>query len=67
MKPYSVDLRQRVVEAAQAAKGSIRQIATWFCVGKSTLTRWLGQYPTTGSIQPKPHAGGQPPALVTIR
>ena len=63
MSPYSHDLRQRVLDAVQRREGSIRQIARRFVVDLSFVVRLLQTYRRTGSIAPKPHRGGHPPAL----
>lgn len=63
MKPYSLDLRERAVSAVDHHEGSLRQIVTRFRIGLSTLTRWLSQRRQTGSLAPKPHAGGTPPVV----
>ena len=46
-----------------ASEGSIRQIAARFVVSLSFVVRLLQTYRRTGSIRPKPHAGGRRPAL----
>ena len=63
MKPYPIDLRQRVAEAIDNQDGSFRQIAKRFRVSLSFITRLLAHRRDTGSLQPKPHGGGRPPAL----
>jgi transposase len=63
MKPYSMDLRERVVAAVDRHEGSQRQIARRFDISTSALSRWLRDRRRTGSIAPKPHGGGHPPAL----
>lgn len=63
MSPYSHDLRQRVLDAVERGEGSIRQIARRFVVDLSFVVRLLQNYRRTGSIAPKPHRGGHPPAL----
>lgn len=63
MKPYSGDLRERVIAAVDHHEGSLRQIADRFRIGLSTLTRWLSQRRQTGSLDPKPHGGGHPRAV----
>jgi transposase len=63
MPLYSQDLRRRVVEAVGRGDGSLRQIAKRFVVSVSFVTRLLRRYRTTGSLDPKPHAGGRRPAL----
>src|SRR5690606_14497763 len=63
MGPYSTDLRERVIAAVDQHEGSIRQIARIFRVDPSTVTRWLQRRRQAGTLEPRPHAGGPPPAL----
>ncbi len=63
MGPYSMDLRERVVAAVDAQEGSLRQLAQRYRIGLSTLIRWLRRRREAGTIAPKPHGGGHPPAL----
>jgi transposase len=63
MRPYSMDLRQRVAEAADRKEGSWRQLARRFKVSLSFVTRLLGLRRQTGSVAPRPHRGGRRPAL----
>jgi transposase len=63
MTPYSPDLRQRILETVLRGEGSLRQIARRFLVSLSFVTRLLQLYRSTGSIQPKPHRGGNPAKL----
>jgi transposase len=63
MSAYSHDLRQRVLDAVERGEGSLRQIARRFVVNLSFVVRLLQLYRRTGSIAPKPHRGGHPPAL----
>src|SRR5512147_263800 len=62
MRPYSLDLRQRVAAALDAHEGSQARIAQRFRVSVSFITRLLRRR-RTGSLTPKPHGGGHPPAL----
>lgn len=62
--PYSVDLRQRVINAYKEKEGSQRQIAERFQVSQSFVKKLIHRYRETGSIEPKPHGGG---ALAIIR
>jgi transposase len=63
MKPYSMDLRERVVTACDARDGTREQIAARFSVS----VRWIGDLlrrrRETGSIAPKPRGGGRAPAF----
>ena len=63
MNPYSMDLRERVAAAVDLHTGSQRQIARRFRVSLSFITRLLRTRRRTGSLAPKPHGGGPPPAL----
>jgi len=63
MTPYSHDLRQRVLETVQRGEGSLRQIARRFLVSVTFITRLLRLYRNTGSLEPKPHGGGNPSVL----
>ena len=63
MRPYSSDLRQRIVAAIDQHDGSIRWVARLFRVRTSFLVRLLQRRRATGAIDPEPHRGGRPPAL----
>lgn len=63
MRPYSMDLRERVAAAVDHHEGSLRQIARNFHVSLSFLTRLLNRRRQSGSLRPRPHGGGHPPAL----
>jgi transposase len=60
MKPYSTDVRIRVVRADEDREGAMRRLATTFRVSLSFGRRLLKQYRETGSVAPKPHGGGYP-------
>jgi transposase len=56
MRPYSEDLRERVVRAV--AIGTPRQdVAATFAVSVPTIERWLRLKRETGSLAPKPVPG----------
>src|SRR5258707_10359102 len=63
MTPYSQDLPRRVLDTVQRGEGSLRQIARRFLVSLSFVTRLLQLYRRTGSLEPKPHRGGNPAVL----
>ena len=63
MTPYSQDLRQRIVDTIQRGDGTIRQVAERFLVSISFVTRLLQLYRSTGSVEPRPHGGGNPAVL----
>lgn len=51
-KPYSLDLRDRVVSSVTRDGVSRRQAAARFCVGISTVIRWVRRFGETGSVAP---------------
>ncbi|MEL6139405.1 MAG: transposase [Cyanobacteria bacterium P01_D01_bin.6] len=63
MRPHSADLRQRIVTLYEQGEGSIRQLAQRFQVSPDSVRLLLKQYRATGSIAPKPYAGGPQPTL----
>jgi transposase len=63
MRPYSTDLRERVAAAVDHGEGSQREIARRFRVSLSLLVRLLQRRRDAGTLEPKPHGGGPPPAL----
>ncbi len=65
MKPYSLDLRQRVVKAYENKEGSIRTIARRFKVSPNTVWAWVQHFRQVGSVEPKPHGGGGTPRIDT--
>lgn len=63
MKPYSNDLRIKIVEAYQNKEGSMRQLAKRFSVSLYFIATLLKRYKETGKVDPKPHGGGQQPKI----
>jgi putative transposase len=51
-KPYSVDLRERVVAAVESGGLSCHQAAARFGVGISTAINWVRRVRETGSVAP---------------
>ena len=62
-KPYSQDLRQRIVAAVEGGV-SRRQAAALFDVGISTVIHWVRRFRETGSVAAKP-MGGDRRSLLT--
>ena len=60
MKPYSQDLRVRVVAAYNNHEGTQRELARRFHVSPSFVQGVLRHYRETGSMEPRPHGGGYP-------
>jgi transposase len=63
MRPYSRDLRLRVVQAYENREGSMRQLATRFRLSLSCVRDLLLRYRATGDVAPQPHGGGYPAKL----
>ncbi len=62
-RPYSVDLRERVVAAVEKHGLSARQAAAQFRVGASTAIRWIERLRRTGSVRPSKIGGYKPRAI----
>lgn len=62
-KPYSIDLRERVVAAVEKGGLSARQAAAQFGVGVSTAIRWVERVRETGSVRPS-KIGGYKPRMI---
>jgi transposase len=58
MKAYSVDLRQKIVDAYEQKEGSQRELAKRFKVSPNFVRLLLKRHQTEGTIEPKPHTGG---------
>src|SRR4051812_21503017 len=59
MRPYSMDLRERVVAACDARDGTRQQIAARFSVSVSWIRDLLKRRRESGSIAPRPRGGGR--------
>jgi transposase len=58
MRPYSQDLRERVIAALEAGELSQAEIAETFAVSLSTIEKWWRRWRLTGSCAARLHAGG---------
>ena len=63
MRPYSNDLRQKIVDAYTHEQGSMRALAARFAVSVDFVWRLLDRYRRTGRVNPKPPGGGPPRKL----
>lgn len=59
MKAYSIDLRQKIIEAHNQKEGSQRQLAKRFRVSLSFIENLLKRYRTEGTVEPRAHGGGR--------
>ena len=62
-KPYSIDLREKIVEAYENKEGSMRKLAKRFKVTKNFVDKLLQRFKQTGQVAPKPHGGGRSPSI----
>ena len=65
-RPYSMDLRERVV-AAVAAGQSCRAVARLFDLGPATLVRWVARQRSCGDCAPRPMGGARHDVLLSER
>src|SRR6266516_804735 len=62
-KPYSLDLRERVVAAVETGGRSCHQAAAQFCVGISTPSNVVRRLRETGSVRPGQMGGHKPKSI----
>ena len=62
-KPYSMDLRERVVAAVEDEGLSRNAAAARFGIGISTAMNWLQRFKNTGSVAPGQMGGHKPRAI----
>src|SRR4028119_2530247 len=63
MKPYSLDMRQKIVNTYEAGNTSVRKVAERFQVSKSTGQELLKRERETGKLLPRQAKGGKPSQL----
>jgi transposase len=62
-RPYSLDLRERVVAAVEVEGLSRHQAAARFGIAASTAVHWVRRHRTTGSLAPSKIGGYKPKTL----
>jgi len=62
-KPYSIDLRERVVAAVETGGMSCHRAAAQFGVGISTAINWVRRLRETGSVAPGKMGGHKPKSI----
>ncbi|MDJ0531015.1 MAG: transposase [Xenococcaceae cyanobacterium MO_207.B15] len=62
-RPYSKDLRIKVLEAYQQGEGTQQEIAERFQVSLSFVRDLMRRYRETGDVKPKGYKGGRAPKL----
>src|SRR5919107_3080655 len=63
MKAYSLDLRQRVLSAAQRGDSTIPEVAELFGVSMTFVNKLLRLHRASVDLAPRPHGGGHTPRL----
>ncbi len=63
MRALSMDLRERVAAACDEGLDTRAEIAERFSVSESWIRRLLQRRRETGSLAPRAHRGGHPPAF----
>lgn len=63
MKPYSIDLREKIVSAMEKGDSSVRKVAARFAVSKNCVERWVRQKRTEGHVVPRKQGGSVSPVL----
>jgi putative transposase len=62
-KPYSMDLRERVVAAVETGSMSRRRAAAHFGVSYSAAINWVARLRKTGSLEPSQIGGYKPKTI----
>jgi transposase len=62
-KPYSEDLRRRVVHAVEQQPMSVEETGATFQVSSSFVEKLLRRWRAEQTVAPRPHAGGRPSPL----
>jgi transposase len=63
-KPYSQDLRDRVIDAVEKDGMSCRSVAQLYKISPSTAIKWMDLYHRTGRRTPSRVRGHRPSALM---
>jgi len=66
VRPYSLDLRERVVSAVEAGQ-TCRAVAETFGVSVASVVKWSQRHRLTGSAAAKPMGGKRPVLLAGQR
>ena len=59
-KPYSQDLRDRVIDAVEKGEMSRRAAARRYAISESVAVKWLKRVERDGSREPVGHGGHRP-------
>jgi transposase len=67
VKPYSQDLRERVIGAVEDGELSRREAARRYRVSVASAVRWLQQYRQSGRVKARPMGGDRRSVLKPVR
>ena len=67
MRPYSNDLREKIIQAYRNGEGSLRALAKRFSVSLNWVWLLVQRFRETGSVDPKAHGGGLPVIMTEDR
>ena len=56
-RPYSNDLRERVVRAYLDGRGTYREVGEQFNVGEATVDRWVSRFRRLAKVEPDAMGG----------
>ncbi len=59
MKPYSQDLREKIIRALEEQEETQEEVAARFCVSVSFVAKLWRRWRETGSCAARAHAGGR--------
>ena len=63
MKPYSVDLRERIVASHEEGGASFAEIGRRFSVSGKVVSKYVRQKRELGTLEPQVHLRGRKPAV----
>lgn len=67
VKPYSQDLRERVIGAVEDGELSRREAARRYRVSVASAVKWLQQYRQSGRVKARPMGGDRRSVLKPVR
>ena len=67
VKPYSQDLRERVIAAVEDGELSRREAARRYRVSAASAVKWLQQYRRSGRLNARPMGGDRRSVLKPVR
>jgi putative transposase len=67
VKPYSQDLRERVIAAVEDGELSRREAAKRYRVSVASAVKWLQQYRRSGRLKARPMGGDRRSVLKPVR